>query len=181
MSVRDRLDIRCPQCTGCALFVEPFGFHTAAPAGQPSLRWGGWHVVERYPSVLPWRAPAGSPQQYLTTGGSDGQGYRLLHRGVVECGCGRPPWVHTLAWPDDAWWQWSIRGRLLWAWDRGHAERILAYVGATDRPPRPTSGELGGLPSHFLAAKLRPTVVRAIQRSLAESASSPRIVVPATR
>ncbi|WP_372018049.1 hypothetical protein [Pseudoxanthomonas sp. 10H] len=166
MAIRDRLDARCPRCGGRALFVEPYVF-SAKPVAEAGIRrWGGWHIRERYPALLPWQAPKGSTHTFLTDGPSDGQGYRLLHRGVVECARCGPPFVHTLAWPDDAWWQWSIRGRLLWAWDREHALQILAYVRASDRPPRSTSGPLGSIPSDFLTAKARPAVVKAIERSL---------------
>ena len=158
-------EIRCPNCGGHALFHEPFAFLRDPPEDAPAHRWGGWHVVEKFPQVLPWKAPSGSVQ-YLTSGPGDEGGYRLMHRGVVACATCKDGFVHTLAWPDDAWWQWSIRGQMLWAWDRSHAEQILAYVRATDRPPRSTHGPLGSLPSHFLSAKARGAVVKAIERKL---------------
>jgi len=152
---------------GHALFVEPYEFPLEPPADRPSYRWGSWYVVERYPELLPWQAPKGSSSQFLTYGPSNDQGYPLLHRGVVECSNCRTPIIHTLAWPEDAWWQWSIRGKMLWAWDRTHAEQILEYVRATDRPPRSTSGPIGSIPTHFLSAKVRETVVKAVERTLA--------------
>jgi hypothetical protein len=162
----DRLDIKCPQCGSAGVFVEPFGFPAEPPADRPSHRWGSWDVVERYPQLLPWQAPRGSANQFLTDGPGVG-GYRLLHKGVVECAGCKAPFVHTLAWPDDAWWQWSIRGKMLWAWNRAHAQQILAYVRATDRPARSTHGPLGSIPSHFLSAKVRDLVARSIERKLA--------------
>ena len=167
MRNRDHVDVRCPHCAGHACFREPFEFRSVAPANGPAHRWGGWYVVERYPHIFPWVAPRGSSSQYLTDGANDGQGYPLLHRGVVECEACKQQSVHVLAWPEDAWWQWSIRGKMLWAWDRQHAEQILRYVRATDRPPRSTSGPIGSLPSHFLSAKVRDAVVKAIERKLA--------------
>lgn len=169
MTGRDRLEVRCPRCAGQALFVEPYRFASAPPVDRPSRRWGSWHVVELYPDLLPWQAPKGSTEQYLTSDPDDARGYPLLHRGVVDCRSCKAPFVHVLAWPEDAWWQWSIRGQVLWARDRAHAEEVLAYVRATDRPPRPTSGPLGSIPSRFLSAKVRGTVVRAIERSLARA------------
>lgn len=166
MIARDQLDLKCPRCAGYAVFVEPYVFCNNAPATGPSKSWGSWHVIERYPHLLPWQAPKGASSQYLVFGGKDGQGYSPLHRGVVECraGCGR--FIHELKWPEDAWWQWSIRGKVLWAWDRRHAQVILDYVRATHRPARSTRGWLGSLPSEFLSAKVRNDVVKAMTRSL---------------
>ena len=174
MRGRDRVEVRCPGCAGHALFEEPYEFGVAPPADGPSHRWGGWHVVEKHPTLLPWQAPKGSSSQYLTDRPDDGGGYPLLHRGVVACGSCTAPFIHTLAWPEDAWWQWSIRGEMLWAWDRKHAEHILAYVRATDRPPRLGSGPIGSVPTHFLSAKVREKVVKAIERSLAAAGSTSR-------
>lgn len=151
------------------MFREPFEFRSGAPSGGQARPWGSWFVVEKYPHLLPWVAPSGSSNQFLTYGPGDGQGYPLFHRGVVECLACKRQLVHTLAWPEDAWWQWSIRGKMLWAWDRKHAEQILQYVRATDRPGRSTSGPLGSVPSHFLSAKVRDAVVKAIERKLAAS------------
>lgn len=169
MRGRGQLEITCPECGGHSVFREPFRF-LSAPGEASAHRWGSWHVVENYPEVMPWQAPAGSSSQYLSLGGpGDGQGYALLHRGVVECRVCSKPFAHTLSWPDDAWWQWSVRGRLLWAWDRQHAREILEFVRAVDRPPRSTSGPIGSLPSHFLSAKVRDTVVKAIERTMAST------------
>lgn len=167
MSRRDTVDVRCPRCAGRAVFREPFVFLTEPAADRPTRRWGGWYVAERYPQLLPWQAPKGSSNQYLTTAIDDVQGYALLHRGVVECTAGCAHFVHVLEWPEDAWWQWSIRGEMLWAWDREHARQILDYVRASDRPPRSTSGALGSLPSFFLSAKIRDAVVKMMARKLA--------------
>ncbi len=123
-------------------------------------------MVEKYPKLLPWQAPAGSAGQFLTHGAPSGQGYPLLHRGVVECPHCQTPFVHTLDWPADAWWQWAIRGKMLWAWHRRHAEQVLAYVRATARPLRPTHGPLGSIPTYFLSAKIRDAVVKAMEKKL---------------
>ena len=105
--------------------------------------------------------------EFLTHGVPSGQGYPLLHRGG---GRGMPalpnPFLHTLDWPADAWWQWAIREKMLWAWHRRHAEQILAYVRATARPSRPTHGPLRIIPTHFLSAKVRDAVVKAMEKKL---------------
>lgn len=55
------LDVRCPRCGGRATFDEPFDIVSTRkvdPADAEGLHpWGGWDVREKYPSVLPWRAP----------------------------------------------------------------------------------------------------------------------------
>lgn len=167
MKGRGPLDVRCPRCAGRATFREPFAFFTQPPADRPTHRCGGWHVAERYPQLLPWQAPKGSSSQYLTSGLGDVQGYPLLRRGVIECAACCEPFVHALEWPEDAWWQWSIRSRMLWACDREHAGQILDYVRATDRPPRSTSGALGSVQLHFQSAKVREAVVKVMARALA--------------
>lgn len=123
-------------------------------------------MEERFPDLMPWSAPKGSGQQYLVFGGVGNGGYSVLCRGVVECLVCHARFVHDLRWPDEAWWQWPIRGRLLWAWDRDHALQIRDYVSATHRPARGLHGPLGRIPSEFLAAKVRESVVKAIDRSL---------------
>ena len=163
----DRLEVTCPKCGGHATFCEPFDFRSELPTDTPAHRWGSWHVVERFPHVFPWSPPKGISSQALTYGPNNGQGYALFHHGVVECEACGEPFLHTLTWPEDAWWQWSIRGKMLWAWNQTHAEQILEYVRATDRPHRSTSGWIGSIPSHFLSAKVRETVVKAVERKLA--------------
>lgn len=170
MPLRDTLAVRCPSCGGCAVFHEPFAFVAAAsPATDAaSPRWGGWRVVEKFPSLMRWTPPRSVGQFLRHGGGAAAGGYRLLHRGVVRCdGCHRDR-VHVLRWPDDACWQWRLRGHVLWAYDRAHALRLRDFVAATDRPPRGTRGELGSVPTVFLKARMRAGVVRAIEASLRE-------------
>lgn len=167
MNASEQVTVKCPRCGACAQFHEPFAFLRAAPTCQTAIVWGGWFVVERYPDVLPWQAPKGRSGQHLVHGGDDGRGYAVLHRGVVDCRACMARFVHELTWPDDLWWQWSIRGHLLWACDRAQALQILDYVRATDRPARSIHGPIGSLPSVFLSAKMRGAVVKAMEKTLA--------------
>ncbi|MFO0748556.1 MAG: hypothetical protein U1F43_23265 [Myxococcota bacterium] len=60
----------------------------------------------------------------------------------------------------------SVRGQLLWAWNRRHLELLAAWVGATLRerrgPPRKTL--LASLPSWLGRAELRGDLMRALDR-----------------
>jgi hypothetical protein len=163
------IDIKCPDCKNLALFEEPFEFQsskdTPANETQSSYRWGGWTVVERFPSLIKWKAPSGS-SQYLRHGGNTSSGgYPLLNNGLVLCPACHSNRKHKLSWPHDAYWQWEIRGEILWAWDKNHAEEILTFVKKVSRPSQRPS-RLWHLPSHFLSAKMRDLVVQKIERSV---------------
>jgi len=162
------IDIDCPDCGHLAMFEEPFEFRSLddrSAEERPCHQWGGWLVVERYPTQFPWIAPTGS-HQFLRGGGGGGGGYPLYSHGLVLCSHCHANRKHKLTWPRDAHWQWAIRGQVLWAWDRHHAAEILAFVRLANRPSRRSPG-LRHIPSHFLSAKVRPDVVRRIEASLA--------------
>jgi len=163
------IDIKCPDCGKRAQFEEPFEFLSKPvldPAeAKPMHRWGGWTVLERFPSQINWTPPSGS-LQYLRGGGDDGTGgYPLLTHGLVQCSHCHSNRKHKLNWPDDAFWQWEIRGELLWAWDKRHARIILDYIKATLRPSR-RSYSLRYIPSHFLSASVRDVIVRKMESSI---------------
>lgn len=163
------IDIVCPDCGGLAKFEEPFDFLSKSEVStherRPLHRWGGWVVLERFPSQVNWKAPSGS-SQYLRNGGDNGKGgYPLLTNGLVQCQSCHSNRKHKLDWPNDAFWQWQIRGELLWAWDKDHAKTILSFVRKTDRPSR-YHYRLKYLPSHFLSSKVRNLVVQKMEQSL---------------
>ena len=163
------IDIKCPNCGRLAKFEEPFEFvsrnNVAADETRPQHQWGGWIVIERFPSQCNWIPPSSS-QQYLRGGGDDGKGgYPVLTNGLVQCSNCHYNVKHKLHWPNDAYWQWSIRGEVLWAWDKEHAQIILNYVKMEVRPSR-YSYNLRYIPSHFLSAKVRDLVVKNIERSV---------------
>lgn len=163
------IDINCPDCGGLAEFEEPFEFLSKGDVHhdemKPAHQWGGWTVLERFPSQLPWKAPSGS-DQYLRGGGDSSKGgYPVLTNGLVQCSHYHSNRKHKLNWPIDAYWQWEIRGELLWAWDKMHAKIVLDFVRNTARPSR-HSPRLMYIPSHFLSAKVREQVVQKMERSL---------------
>lgn len=170
---RSVLDVRCLRCGGRAAFDEPFEFvsaRKAAPADAGGLhRWGGWYVREKYPSVLPWRAPRGSSQHLSTGRVGDSGGVRLRHRGVVRCRECHLVAVHVLRWPADAYFQWDVRGTRLWATDARHAQVLLHYVESLLRDPWRYPGyrrSLQKLPATVLAARNRTRVARGIRDAL---------------
>lgn len=163
------IDIKCPSCGLLAKFEEPFEFLSKtdidAEESRPTHKWGGWTVLERFPSQISWKAPSGS-HQYLRGGGDNGKGgYPLRTNGLIQCAHCHTNKKHKLNWPVDAYWQWEVRGQVLWSWDENHARRILAYVKETARPSR-HSYSLKYIPSHFLSAKIRDLVVQKMERSI---------------
>ena len=162
------IDIKCPDCGGLAKFEEPFEFlphgEVRSDETKPMHQWGGWTVLERFPSQFNWKAPSSSGQ-YLRGGGTAfNGGYPLLTNGLVQCPHCHVNSQHRLNWPSEAYWQWEIRGQVLWAWNRRHALIILDFVKDINRPSR-RSPSLKYIPSHFLAAKVRDLVVRKIEQS----------------
>lgn len=165
------IDIICPTCKSLAKFEEPFKFKSARELkggigdDLPSHSWGGWIVVERFPSQIKWKAPTSS-QQYLRCGGGDGsEGYPLLTNGIIQCSACHTNLKHKLNWPLDAYWQWEIRGQTLWAWDKNQALEILTYIKSELRPSR-HSYSLRYIPEHFLSAKVRALIVQRLEQSL---------------
>lgn len=177
---RSVLDVRCPRCGGRATFDEPFAFVSARkvdPADADGLhRWGGWYVREKYPSVLPWRAPRGS-SQFLSTGlRAESGAHRLRHRGVVRCAECHLVAVHVLRWPADAYFQWDVRGTRLWAADARHAQVLLHYLESLRRDPGRYPGygrSLRELPATILAARNRTRIARRIRDALHAAGEQP--------
>jgi hypothetical protein len=160
------IDITCPRCGAVAAFHEPFEFVTtgAVDDDRPRHQWGGWTVIELFPSMFRWKAP-GASAHYLRHGGGQGGGYPVLTYGLLQCSSCHVAARHRLRWPDDAYWKWQIRGNVLWAWDRKHATAILRFVSAKIRPAR-ISPRLRHIPTVFLTAANRDEVVRKIRARL---------------
>jgi hypothetical protein len=176
------VEIRCPRCGGRGAFDEPFQFVSARKAqglAETGHRWGGWYVREKYPSVISWTPPSGS-HQYLSTGPARSSGgYRLRHRGVVRCRECHLVAVHVLRWPGDAYFQWNVRGALLWAWDVNHARVLLHYIESSLRDPARYPAyrrSLQELPASILAARSRGIVARKIRGTLQGAGESADLV-----
>lgn len=169
------IDITCPGCGEIAKFEEPFEFKSAEKVvpgeSHQFVKWGGWFVKERFPTQFKWKDPL-KTSRYHRGGDDDGLGgYPLLTFGLVQCSHCHVNRKHKLNWPDDAYWKWDIRGKLLWAWDRDHAKEILLYVKEGVRPTR-SSYTLRYIPSHFLSAKMRKLVVQKVEKRLIANRNS---------
>jgi len=167
-------NVRCPSCDGLAIFDEPFSFLSSRrdetpPHGLPAHEWGGWLVVEKYPNLLPWKAPYGSHQTIVFSEPHARNGeYVYHHTGVVRCGECFWSGVHKLNWPADAYYRWEIRGHVLWAWSAEHARALLEYIGSKHREAgdSPYARNLIRLPKEFLDAKVREIIVKRIRATL---------------
>ncbi len=153
--------VRCPVCGGKALLDDPFEFYSVTAGlseelSQRAQQWGGWLVVERYPSVIKWVEP--------------GKGVGYEHRrGVIKCLACHNVKAENVSWPDDAYYRWDIRGNTLWACNREHAEVLLAFLGSKERDESHFPGyekSLRKLPTEFISAKVREDIVKAISRTL---------------
>lgn len=164
------LHVRCPRCGKRAVFEQPFDFLGEQPRDElrPTHQWGGWYVVEKYPQVLAWTPPRTSEQVLYRWPGLDSFGTSRV-RGVVKCEECHLIAAHELAWPEDAFYRWDIRGHTLWAWSAEHAVAIRNYLASDHRDPASHSefeGALRHLPKELLTAKVRDAAVERISRSL---------------
>jgi hypothetical protein len=101
--------VRCRVCGGPALLDAPFEFYGARDSlsdgeTRPAHRWDGWQVIEKHPSIVRWVAP-GAAQNYS----------QFL--GVALCSKCHTQYAYEVSWPADAFYQWDIRGHILWAYN----------------------------------------------------------------
>ena len=164
-------EIRCPRCGGPARFEKPFEFIGGPTPKANSPLWqlprnGGWFVRERFPSLFPWTGPDDYYRHVSATPGAS-------ERGVTQCLRCRDARVHDMHWPQDAFWRWEIRGSVLWAFSREHAQVLREFISRSHREPADFGVEFAGflarLPSEFLRAQVRDEIVRMIDESLATS------------
>lgn len=106
----------------------------------------------------------GIKQQYKSGKISEKKGEFLAKINCIHCGYTNEKHV---SWPKDAYWTFDIKGDMLWAWSKGHAEAILEYIISKDREQSSEYGSsLYHIPKHFKLAKNRDTVVRKIKKRL---------------
>lgn len=189
------LDVRCPRCRACARFEHVEVVRIARKSDLVWFRDSSFFEVRffrrRHVGESHWGAiyfaglhgPAATTIRDLPEGYEAAQwGHRrtwerthALDVGSLTCACGARE-KHTLAWPSDAWFQIEHRREVLWAFHREHAAALREYVAGTDRTPRRSryGALMRRVPSTFLEAKARESVVRKLDRLLSPVAPRPR-------
>lgn len=166
MKQYEPIEIICPDCRGCAHFEEPFEFHLKPDGSdRPSHAWGGWIVVERFPMQFPWIPPSDSNRHHRHGPDTSGNGYPVLSHGLIRCPSCHLNRKHHLDWPQEAFWQWEIRGKSLWAWDRMHALKLLEQIESKQRR-HTNASSLYRIPSFFLEAKVRDQLTKKMRKTL---------------
>ncbi|MCA9564451.1 MAG: hypothetical protein KC561_13235, partial [Myxococcales bacterium] len=181
------LDVACPTCRSAALFEfaevvrihrrDDIPFFEESSLFEHQMFDGGaqgrWHGAVYY-SLL--HGPAETTIDNLPAGyaPSDWNHSTFLYRshgtdeGAVACGgCGRRA-RHHLDWPSDALFQIAYRGQVLWAFHRESAQELRDYVASANRNRQGYRWELflRHVPTVFLTAKARETVVKRLDRIL---------------
>jgi hypothetical protein len=93
----------------------------------------------------------------------------MWREAVTKCSNCHEIAVREVAWPEDAYFQWDIRGHTLWAWNREHAQVLLDFLGSKERDENKYGRyerNLRKLPSALISSKVRSLVVRRITETL---------------
>lgn len=152
--------IECPSCQREALFDGmPYEFvpernWKKSGRSEVNFKFSGWHVVERYPSLVRW-----SPKKAIN------DTKQTKKHGVAKCSnCGYISESY-LAWPENAYYKWDIRGTLLWAYNRQHAMALLKHI-ETGHRDRGKGYKFYKLPRVVISRKNRALVIKQIKRRL---------------
>lgn len=177
----DIATIRCPRCESRAEFRKAFSLIGTRSwawwasrlwpssratnwdaqkrwvAGDPPPDWRGWIVIEHDPGLFQWKQPSGGYRR-----GSD--------EGIVMCSHCVGRRKHILRWPSDAYYRFDLPQGLLWAWNREGAEALVEFIASTKRDPAAHGHYLflRHIPSVFLAAKRRESIIKLLRRELAK-------------
>ncbi|ANT59076.1 hypothetical protein AYJ57_01080 [Salipiger sp. CCB-MM3] len=74
----------------------------------------------------------------------------------------------TISWPEDAYWQWTVKGHKLVARNRDHAEQILGFLQESQRAPN-RKPALRGIPTPLLTRRLQDEVSSKVEYALANA------------
>ncbi len=96
------------------------------------------------------------------------------NRGVIKCHSCDYRRLHSLNWPEDAYFQIDYKNRTLWAFNREMGVLILNYLSSTERKKRiiSTTGHISQhawlrkLPTVFQTKKATPNVVKKLEKIL---------------
>ena len=76
----------------------------------------------------------------------------------------------TVYWPEDAFWKFDIKGKIMWAWSLEHSKDFLGYIQSTNRNSSLHYRNLTlHLPKHFKLAKNRKAASKAIKKFINEN------------
>lgn len=97
-------------------------------------------------------------------------GYRQYgnDEGTIFCiGCGLRR-KHTLSWPQDAYFQITYKGKVLWSYDRRHTAELLDYIASKDRERADYKYRafLLTVPSYFQTKAARHEIVKRLSAKL---------------
>lgn len=176
------LAVICPDCSGEARFEFAEG-RTVDKAHRPWFRRSRsfdlqkvqWHGGQRYVFAIHYaglKGPALDVIEDFPPGHSADDFRHSPHflrsvtgrDGTLVCTSCHARRKHRLNWPCDAWFQIEYRGRVLWAFDRDMAVRLLAHIEGKLRA-RP-GWQLLKVPSHFRTAKARSEVAKRLRSRL---------------
>lgn len=119
------LAVACPTCGSEGTFHRPFAWLTGAEAQRAKadpeiigVAESRGYVIELYPEVFLWSDPD-------RTEAAGAGGHRV---GVLSCLSCRHHDKHRIRWPQDLYFQVSVKGRELVAYTRQHAEENLELL-----------------------------------------------------
>jgi hypothetical protein len=190
----EEVSVRCPRCKGLAKLDTPWESYqvnkVASPAdtttdhgskgyvyierGTKGGRWvllgekvpdlegrsyylsGNYLVFEKYPHLM-------HREQFTR----ENERYRVSS--IIKCTSCYLVDAYLSDWPQDAYFQWDIRGHTLWAYSREHAKVLLEFIKSTERDETQFGSyekSLRKLPTHFISAKMRDLIVKEISATL---------------
>lgn len=87
------------------------------------------------------------------------------HISCLNCGLSKE---ETMQWPIDAYYSGDVKGQILWAWNKAHAEAIREFVLSTSRNYKQYnySASLYHLPEHFKLSKNRDACLKTLDRMI---------------
>ena len=183
------LDIRCPDCSGHAKFefaetrqiakadAEYFQadklFEYSVSAGtfsQPGKKYTATYYHGLHRSNL--ESIQGLPDKYSSSEWEHSRYWlHTTDKGTSTCMECQKRRKSVLNWPEDAWYQVEVRGKVLWAFDRPSLIALRNYIAATERNKvrrESYTAFLLNVPTHFLTAKVRDETVKKLNQLLAK-------------
>ena len=183
-----RVSVRCPACAQHAVFEFSEVVRIRRKVDIPFFRdnplfeyaliqgaWAGtnWHGAVFYAGLHGSTAVLRKlPEGYAPEDWNHSRYMirsRSTDRGTIVCAACGLRRKHSLVWPESAWFQIDYRGKTLWAFERESATALRNHILSPDRKPtrrQRWASFLLHVPSAFLAAAARATVVKRLDRLL---------------